>query len=154
MGVQVVRDEPGVIAIRMLRQRLDAQSARKPKGPATVCVERIQHADITGVMALTIEEQLSGDEAVEATTFYRSEVGRKFTQVSFDYVERPMGTMDFVAAMTVDGVLKLREFFVRPVARKLLLERITQQQPAMARLDQRMRELAEKCLQGTARRRP
>jgi hypothetical protein len=148
--VRAMREDE--LAILSLRQRISQQRGPAAKGPATACVEAIQPADITDTIAVSIEEGLSDVETVEAITFYRSEVGKKFTQLSFDSMERATEPMDFIGVIRVEGALELRKFFARPVARKLLLEKITLQQSAMDRLGLRLRELAEKCLQETTRR--
>jgi hypothetical protein len=74
--------------------------------------------------------QLTSSEVTDALAFYESKAGQGFTQSLIDQLRLPPGAVTereyIMRYMTVDQVLELKEFVQKPVARKLMVDKITQ----------------------------
>jgi hypothetical protein len=148
--VRAMREDEFFLA--HLRQRMNTET-----GPVSTvqraCIEALKPTDISSDMAVAVQEQLSAAEVKDAIEYYESEAGRKFTEIAFDNLERPVELADFMKVMSVDEVQSLRKFFVLSASRKLMQDRIIQQPASLERISLRVRELTASCLRENAGKR-
>lgn len=141
--VRTMREDEYFLAL--LRQRMNSNSRPLEKAQRDG-VESLKPADISGAMAVAVQEQLSAAEVKDAIAFYESEAGRRYVEIMFANIEHPIELEEFMKVMTVDQVLSLRKFFVLSASRKLMQDNVLQQPASMNRVGQRIRELTESCL--------
>lgn len=134
------------------RQGMNAET-RPVSKVQRACIEGLKPKDISSAMAVAVQEQLAAAEVKDAISFYKSEAGRKFTAITFDNIERPVGLTDFMKIMTVDEALSLRKFFLLSASRKLMQDKIIEQPDSMNRIGQRVLELTESCLRASGGKR-
>jgi hypothetical protein len=84
-----------------LRQRMSANSGALA-GAQRECVESFKPADISGALAVAVQEQLSATEVKDAIAFYESDAGRRYIEIGFTFFERPVELEDFTELMTVE----------------------------------------------------
>jgi hypothetical protein len=128
-----------------LRQQVSADTRPGLKAQQA-CIVGLKPTDISGAMAVAVEEQLSAAEVKDALEFYESEAGRKFADMVVDNMEHPVDLADFMKTMTVEGAQSLRKFFVLSASRKLMQDKIIEQPASLDRVAQRVRELTQACL--------
>jgi hypothetical protein len=141
--VRAMREDEYLLTV--LRQRMNTNSRALDKAQRE-CVESFKPTDISGAMAVSVQEQLSAAEVKDAIAFYESDTGRKYTEIAFMNIERPVEVEDFFKLMTVEQAQSLRKFFVLSASRKLMLDKVLQQPSSMNRVGLRLRELTEACL--------
>ncbi len=148
--VRTMRDDEYLLA--SLRERVKEGGRPIPKAQRD-CIDSIQPTDISAVVAVAIQEQLSAAEVKDAISFYESPAGRKYAETQMSNIERPVELTDFIKAMTVDEVQSLRQFFVLSASRKLMQNNVIQQPASMNRISLRIRDLTDACLRERAGKR-
>jgi hypothetical protein len=148
--VRAMREDEFFLA--NLRQRMNT-ATRPASTVQRACIEALKPTDISSDMAVAVQEQLSAAEVKDAIEYYESDAGRKFTEIAFDNLERPIELADFMKVMSVEEVLSLRKFFVLSASRKLMQDRIIQQPASLERISLRVRALTESCLRENAGKR-
>jgi hypothetical protein len=86
---------------------------------------------------------LTSSEVTDALAFYKGKAGQGFTQSLIDRFRLPPGQdvtgTDYVLRhMTPDKVLEMKEFVKKPVARKLMVDKITQQKAVIDGVQKRL----------------
>jgi hypothetical protein len=139
-------DEAMVLASQ---QRLPAHENHMSKRQAA-CIADIKPAQVTDAFAAGISGQLTSSEVTDALAFYESKAGRGFTQSLIDRFRLPPGQdetgIDYVLRyMTSEQVLEVKEFVKKPIARKLMVDKITQQKAVIEGVQRRLIELVQEC---------
>ena len=93
---------------------------------------------------------MTSSDVTDALAFYESKAGQAFTQSSIDRFRLPPGQeetdTDYILRyMTPDQVLEMKEFVKKPVARKLMADKLTQQKPVIDAVQRRLMELLQDC---------
>jgi hypothetical protein len=145
--IRAMRDDE--IMVLTFQQGLPAHANRMSKRQAA-CIADIKPAQITDAFAAGISGQLTASEVADALTFYESKAGQGFTQSIIDRFQLPpgreqTGTDYMLRYMTPEQALEMKEFVKKPVARKLMLDKVTQQQPVLDGVQRRLLELIQEC---------
>jgi hypothetical protein len=142
------------IMVLTFQQRLPAHENRMSKRQAA-CIAGIKPAQITDAFAAGISGQLTASEVADALTFYESKAGQGFTQSIVDRFRLPpggeqTGTDYMLRYMTPEQALEMKEFVKKPVARKLMLDKVTEQKSVMDAVQHRILELIQECVRKPA----
>jgi hypothetical protein len=145
--IRAMRDDEAMVLA--VHQRLPAQENRLSKRQIA-CIAGIEPPQITDAFAAGISGQLTSSEVTDALAFYESKAGQGFTQSLIDRLrlqpgEDETGTDYVLRYMTPDQVLEMKEFVKKPVARKLMVEKITQHESVIAGVQGRLSELMQEC---------
>ena len=145
--IRAMRDDEA--AVLALQQRLPAHQNHMSKRQVA-CVADIKPAQFTDVFAAGISGQLTSSEVTDALAFYESKAGQAFTQSSIDRFRLPPGQdetgLDYVLRyMTPEQVLEVKEFVKKPVARKLMVDKVTQQQSVTDAIQRRLIVIMQEC---------
>ena len=113
------------------------------------CIASVKPAQVTDSFAAAISGQLTSSDVTDALAFYESKAGQGFTESIIDRFKLPLGTetgTDYVMRyMTADQVLEMKEFVQKPVARKLMVDKIAQQKPVLDAVQRRLMEVVREC---------
>lgn len=150
--IRAMRDDEATVLA--FQQGLPAHENRISKREAA-CIAGIKPAQITDAFAVGVAGQLTSSEVTDALAFYESKAGQGFTQSLIDRLrlppEREATGADYIMRyMTVDQVLELKEFVQKPVARKLMVDKITEQESVIAGVQRRVLELMQECVRKPA----
>jgi len=145
--IRAMRDDEAMVLA--FQQGLAAHESRISKREAA-CIAGLEPAQITDAFAVGISGQLSSSDVTDALAFYESKAGQGFTQSLIDRFRLPpgqekTGTDYMLRYMTADQALEMKEFMQKPVARKLMAEKLTQQQSVIAGVQRRVLELVREC---------
>lgn len=148
--VRAMREDELFVAL--LHQRTKRDTRPMPKARRD-CIESLRPTDVTSALVPAVQEHLSASEVKDAIGFYESEVGRKYTNLIFDNLERPTELADFMKVISIDETRSLRKFFVTSASRKLMEDKVTQEPASMNRIGLRLQEFMDSCLSksGTGR---
>jgi len=145
--IRAMRDDEA--AVLAFQQGLPAYENRISKRDAA-CITGIKPAQITDTFAAGLSGQLTSSEVTDALAFYESKAGQGFTQSLIDRFRLPpgqelTGTDYMLRYMTAEQALEMKEFVKKPVARKLMMNRVTQQKPVLDGVQKRLIELVQEC---------
>lgn len=143
--IRAMRDDEAMVLAS--QQRLPAHENHVSKRQVA-CIAGIKPAQITDSFAAGINGQLTSSEVNDALAFYESKAGQGFTQSLIDRFRLPPGQdvtgTDYVLRyMTPDQVLEMKEFVKKPVARKLMVDKITEH--VIDGVQRRLIELVQEC---------
>jgi hypothetical protein len=150
--IRAMRDDE--IMVLTFQQGLPAHQSRMSKRQAA-CIADLKPAQITDAFAAGISGQLTASEVTDALTFYESKAGQGFTQSIIDRFQLPpgrqqTGTDYMLRYMTPEQALEMKEFAKKPVARKLMLDKVMQQKSVMDGVQRRILELIQECVRKPA----
>jgi hypothetical protein len=145
--IRAMRDDE--VMVVAFQQGLSAYGNRISKREAA-CIAGIKPAQITDSFAAGISGQLTSSEVTDALAFYESKAGQGFTQSLIDRFQLPpgqevTGTDYMMRYMTADQSLEMKEFVKKPVARKLMVDKVTEQKPVINAVQRRLIELVQEC---------
>lgn len=144
--IRAMREDEAMVLVS--QQRLPAHEHHMSKRQVA-CIAGIKPAQITDSFAAAISGQLTSSDVTDALAFYESKAGQGFTQSIIDRLKLPPGTetgTDYVLRyMTADQVLEMKEFVQKPVARKLMVDKIAQQKPVLDAVQRRLLEVVREC---------
>ena len=140
-------DEVMLLAVQ---QRLPANESQLSKRQVA-CLADLKPAQFTDVFAAGISGQLTSSEVADALAFYESQAGQAFTQASIDRLRLPAGQEteadSLLRYMRPEQVLDIKEFVQKPVARKLMVGKVTQQKSIRDAIQRRLIKLMQECAQ-------
>jgi hypothetical protein len=145
--IRAMRDDE--VMVLVFQQRLLAYENRMSKRQAA-CMADIKPAQVTDAFAAGISGQLTSSDVTDALAFYESKAGQGFAQSIIDRFRLPPGQdvtdTDYILRyMTPEQVLELKKFVQKPVARKLMVDKVTQQKVVFDAVQKRLMELMQEC---------
>lgn len=145
--IRAMRDDEAMVL--GLQQRLPAYEKQMSKRQVA-CLADIKPAQFTDAFAAGISSQLTSSEVTDALAFYESKAGQAFTQSSIDAFRLPPGQdetgPDYILRyMTPEQVLEMKAFVKKPVARKLMVDKIVERKSVTDGVQMRLIELMQEC---------
>jgi hypothetical protein len=145
--IRAMRDDEAVVL--GLQQQLPAHENHMSKRQVA-CLAGLKPAQFTDVFAAGISGQLTSSEVTDALAFYESKAGQAFTQSSIDRFRLPpgqdeTGTDYILRYMTPQQVLQMKDFVQKPVARKLMVDKVTEQKSIKDAIQMRLIKLMQEC---------
>lgn len=146
--IRAMRDDEAFVLA--FQQQLPAHGDRISKRDAD-CIKGMKPAQITDAFAAGIAGRLTSSEVTDALAFYESKAGQGFTRGSIAQLNLPPGRqVSMLDYMTADQLLEMKEFVKKPIARKLMMDKLTQQKSVMEGVQRRLLQIVQECSRKSA----
>jgi hypothetical protein len=133
------------LLIAALHAGLDGDTrAGKWTKEQAACLSKVKYPLLTDAVALSLSSKLTDAEVAEAIAFYRSDVGRKVTQHTYQDLKGKLDT-NILRGLSAEEASEVARFSKRPAGRKLIQEQIVNRPDVQQRVAQRLRLTIDDC---------